>query len=88
MSQGETEQGKYIYVDLTDTYNMSIGPPRFGRTQPRPGYRVLNVMFTVSDGANYFFKLSGPKKTVTQAVDGFRKSFGADKAQESEYTLE
>jgi gluconolactonase len=88
MSQGETEQGKYIFVDLTGTYNKSIGPPALRKSQPMPGYRVLNVMFTVSDGANYFLKLSGPEKTVTKVVDGFRAAFGADKARESEYTLE
>ncbi|MCA9078803.1 MAG: SMP-30/gluconolactonase/LRE family protein [Planctomycetaceae bacterium] len=87
MTQGETEQGKYILVDLTGTYNKSVGPPQFGKSKAMPGSRMLAVML-MSKAGNFFFKLAGPEKTVTNAADGLRASFGADAEKESEYTLE
>ena len=87
MTQGETEQGKYILVDLTGTYNKSIGPPIRRQTKAMPGSRMLAVML-MSKGGNFFFKLAGPEKTVTNAADGLRASFGADAEKESEYTLD
>lgn len=86
-TQGETEQGKYILVDLTGTYNKSIGPPIRRQTKPIPGSRMLAIML-MSKGGNFFFKLAGPERTVTDAAAGLRASFGADAEKESEYTLD
>lgn len=87
MTQGVSEQGKYIFVELAGTYNMPIGPPIRRQSKPMPGYRVLNVMLMTQSG-NYFFKLAGPDKTVKSAAAALRKSFGGEPAKESEYTLE
>ncbi len=88
MTQGETEQGKYILVDLTGTYNKTIGLPIRRQTKPMPGSRVLNVMLMAKGGGNYFFKLAGPEKTVTSVSEALRASFGGDDSQESEYKLD
>ncbi len=88
MSQGETGQGTYILVELSGTYNKTIGPPIRRRTKAVPGSRVLNVMFMANGGGNYFFKLSGPDATVKAAAPALRASFGGDVSRESEYTFE
>ncbi len=88
MTQGEAEQGDYILVDLTGTYNKSVGPPIRRETDPIPGSRMLGVMFMAKEGGNYFFKLAGPEKTVTKAAAALRASFGGDASQETEYTLD
>ena len=36
---GESTQGKYTLVDLTGTYNKSIGPPIAGKKKRLPGWR-------------------------------------------------
>jgi len=87
MSQGETDQGKYIWVELAGTYHMSVGPPFLRQTKAMPGYRVVNVMF-MTEGGNYFFKLAGPDATVKAAANALRASFGGDAAKESEFKLE
>ncbi len=88
MSQGETDQGTYILVELSGTYNKTVGPPIRRRTKAMPGSRVLNVMFTANGGGNYFFKLSGADTTVKAVAPSFRTSIGGDASRESEYTLD
>jgi gluconolactonase len=88
MTQGETAQGKYIVVDLKGTYNKPDGPPVLRKTKPFPGYRMYGVIFSAKEGGNYFFKLTGPEKTVTAQADALRASFGAKAADEKEYKLE
>ncbi len=88
MSKGETDQGTYILVELSGTYNKTIGPPIRRRTKAMPGSRVLNVMFMANGGGNYFFKLSGADATVKAAAPALRASFGGDASRESEYVFE
>jgi gluconolactonase len=87
MTQGATDRAKYIWVDLTGTYNMSVGPPILRKTEAKAGYRMLAVMYMVEGGGNYFFKLTGPQKTVAAAEAAYRASFQADSAQEHPYSL-
>lgn len=89
MTQGKTEQGKYVLVDMTGTYNRSVGPPFRRQTEAVPNFRVVNVMLTVTagKGGNYFLKLTGPKETVKEAIDQFRAIFGADAEKEEPYEL-
>jgi gluconolactonase len=85
LTQGEAEQGKYVVVDITGTYNKPDGPPIQGRTIPTPGYRMLAVLFSKTGGGDYSFKLTGPEKTVGEATDLFRASFGGDAEKEKPY---
>lgn len=80
---GECPQGKYTLVDLTGTYEKSIGPPVLGNKKTLPGWRVFNVMLETKSGA-YFLKLDGPEKTIAAAAEPFRASFGAKKDAEKE----
>lgn len=89
MTQGKTEQGKYVLVDMTGTYNRSVGPPFRRQTEAVSDFRVVNVMLTVTAGrgGNYFLKLTGPKETVKEAIDHFRATFGADAEKEEPFEL-
>ncbi|MBX3442530.1 MAG: hypothetical protein KF774_08980 [Planctomyces sp.] len=88
MTQGTTPEGKYILVDLKGTYLKPMGPPVLQKTSPAPGYRMYGVIYTPKTGGNYFFKLTGPEKTVTAQSDAMRGLFGAKAADEKEFVLE
>ena len=60
-------QGKYTLVDLSGTYNKSIGGPFAKKEKTLPGWRVLNVMIE-TDAGSYFIKLDGPQKTIAGIV--------------------
>jgi len=87
MTQGTVEQGDYILVDLKGTYKKPMGPPILNKTTPVEGYKMLGVVFKAKSGGNYFFKLTGPEKTVAAQADALRTSFGAKAADEKEYKL-
>ncbi len=84
-TQGECPQGKYVFIELTGTYKKPVGPPFLQQTEPAPGYKMLGVILSAKNGGNFFLKLTGPKNTVAQAAEAFRKSFGAQADQETRY---
>ena len=84
---GESTNGKYTLVDLSGTYNKSIGPPIARKTKPLPGWRVVNVLLETSAG-DYFLKLDGPAKTIAVVEDDFRAAFGGKKDSEKEQKAE
>jgi hypothetical protein len=57
-------------IDLTGTYKQAVGPPMAGKTEDKPGYRLLGG---IAEGAqaNIFFKFTGPAKTVAAAEKEF-----------------
>ncbi len=85
VTTGESELGKYVFVDITGTYNKSVGPPIRQQTKAMPGSRMLSVILRVAQGGNYFVRLTGPEQTVTDAADALRASFGADAKKEKDY---
>ncbi|TWT57064.1 hypothetical protein KOR42_04220 [Thalassoglobus neptunius] len=85
--QGESPQGKYVLVDLSGTYKKPDGPPILRRTTPTPDYRMVAVMLASKSGGNYFLKMVGPSESVSNQIEAFRKSYGADKASEAPYAL-
>lgn len=85
VTQGKSKDGKYIFVDLTGTYNKSIGPPFLRKTKAVPGSRMLGVILAIEGKAYYFLKLTGPEKTVSSVVDEFRTSFGANAKDEKPF---
>jgi gluconolactonase len=88
LTKGTSPQGDYIFAEISGTYKKPDGPPILRKTTQAPGYRMQGVMMTLKSGGNYFFKLTGPDKTVAAQGDAFRASFGAKAADESEYKLE
>ena len=86
MFQGTSQNGKYVRVDLSGTYNKPDGPPVFGRTKPAPEYGMLGVIITTAQG-NYFIKFVGPREIIKTHHDAFQESFGADLDSEKPYEL-
>jgi len=84
---GEAATGKYTLVDLTGTYNKSIGPPIAKKTKRLPDWRVMNVVIE-TDAGPYFLKLDGPEKTIAAVENDFRVSFGGKKDSEKEQKRE
>ncbi len=88
ISSGEAKQGKYVFVNLSGTYNKPVGPPVLGKTEATPGSRVLAVILAAPEKGVYFFKLTGLDKTVAAQTDALRKSFGGDASKERELKLD
>lgn len=84
---GKSDQGPYVLVDLSGTYNKPIGPPIQQKTEPAPGSRVVSVIIAVPEKGNYFLKLVGQQTTVAAQVDALRASFGANADDEKEVEL-
>jgi gluconolactonase len=84
---GTTRQGeKYVFLDLQGTWNKPVGPMIQQRTRETPKSRALSVILTTKHG-NYFLRLTGPEKTVTENLKAFRETFGADEASEKDQPL-
>jgi len=61
-------------VDLAGTYKDSPGGPfAGGKTINRENYRMLGAIIQTKDAGNYFLKLYGPKATIDESAEGFRK---------------
>jgi hypothetical protein len=85
ITSGDSPQGQYIFVDITGTYKMSIGPPIAGRTKLVPNARMLAVILAVEKTeAVYYLRMAGESKTISAAAEPFRASFGADTKTEKE----
>lgn len=82
--EGKSEQGEYLFVNISGTYNKSVGPPILQKTEPMKDARMLGVILNIEGKGVYYLKLSGPDKTVKKALQGFKKSFGADEKTEKE----
>ncbi|WP_166825306.1 hypothetical protein [Thalassoroseus pseudoceratinae] len=84
---GKAEQGQYVFVDVTGTYNRSVGPPILGKTESLPGARMLAVILAKpleAPKAVYYLKMAGKEDTITANYDKFREAFGANKETEEE----
>ncbi len=85
--QGTCAQGPYVYVEITGTYNMPVGPPIRRQTQKVEGARMLGVILGIEGKGNYFLRLTGGVNTVEGQTEAFRASFGADAKTEKELEL-
>ena len=86
--RGTGREGVYTLVDVTGTFNKSVGPPMMGKTEPLPNARMLAAIVAVPGEGNYFLKMAGPAETVAAQADAFRASFGAaDPGQEKPFDL-
>jgi len=71
MAASEIEVGglKVFIVDVAGTYNGGMTMTAQPAT-PKPGYRLLGAVAPGPD-ANWYFKLTGPDKTVVEQRDAF-----------------
>lgn len=81
------EDGRYVFVDLSGTYNATIGPPIEQKTKPTPGSRMLGVIMVSETTGVYFLKMTGPDKTVAAQAKALRATFGGNAEKEKEYKL-
>lgn len=88
VKEGALETGKYFFVEITGTYKKPVGPPIARQSEDAPGSRMLGVILAIEDKGIYFFKMTGPDKTVAAQTDALRKSFGADGKKEKDVDLE
>lgn len=58
-------------IDVRGTYKQSVGGPMTGKTEDKPGYRLLGGIAEGAQG-NIFFKFTGPVKTVFAAEEEFK----------------
>lgn len=82
VTQGESPAGKYVFVDVTGSFNQSVGPPVLRKTRKIAEGRMLAVILIVEKKGVYFLKMAGDNKTVSSAAVAFRNSFGAKADQE------
>lgn len=85
--KGKAGDDEYVLVDISGTYNKSVGPPILQRTEPAPGSRMLGIILPLKGKGVYYLKLTGPDKTVKVQKEALRKAFGGDKASEAELDI-
>lgn len=59
-------------VDLKGTYQASMTPMATERVVNKPGFRLLAAIVETPEGS-YFFKLTGPEKTIARWADSFQQ---------------
>ena len=82
VTQGVSPAGKYVFVDLTGSFNQSVGPPIRRKTRKITDGRMLAVILVVEKKGVYFLKMAGENKTVSSAAVAFRNSFGGNADKE------
>jgi len=74
---GEAGDQEYHVLEVSGTYNQSVGPPIRRQTKAMPDSRMLAVILQLDAGV-YFLKLTGPDETVKAQAVALRESFGGD----------
>ena len=71
----KTVAGSEVHVvDLAGTYKDTPGGPfAGGKTTLREDYRMLGAIIVTKDAGNYFLKLYGPKKTISENEKAFNE---------------
>ena len=87
MVQGKAGKYEYYMVDISGTYNKSVGPPIARKTKPFSNYRMLGVIMPIPGKGMYFLKLAGPDKTIAGELDNLRNSFNGEKEAEKPYEM-
>ncbi|MEP3480134.1 MAG: hypothetical protein ABJZ55_12860 [Fuerstiella sp.] len=79
--KGKAGNEEYHLLELSGTYNKSVGPPIMRKTEAVKGYRMLGAIVTV-DSEVYYLKMTGPDAAIKAAAKDFRKSFGGSSKSE------
>ena len=84
ITKGKAGEHDYYLVEVSGTYNKSVGPPIRRQTKPVEGSRMLAVILQLEKGV-YFLKMTGKDATVKAQATALRKSFGGNKDSEEKY---
>lgn len=84
--KGKAGEEEYHLLELSGTYNKSVGPPVMRKTAAAKGYRMLGAIVPVGSEV-YYLKLTGPDATVKAAAKNFRKCFGGKMKSEEKVEL-
>ena len=84
ITTGKAGEHDYYMVEVSGTYNQSVGPPIRRQTKAVEGSRMLAVILQLDQGV-YFLKLTGKDKTVKAQSKSLRQAFGGTAESEAEY---
>lgn len=87
VKKGTAGENEYFIVDITGTFQKSVGPPILRKTEPAPGYRMLGMILVLKNEEVYFLKLTGPDATVKAQAEAMREAVGGKSAGETDYEL-
>lgn len=79
--KGKAGDEEYHLLELSGTYNKSVGPPIMRKTEAVKGYRMLGAIVPVGSEV-YYLKMTGPDAAIKAAAKDFRKSFGGSMKSE------
>ena len=84
ITKGKTGDNNYYVVEVSGTYNKSIGPPIRRQTEAVEGSRMLAVILELDSGV-FFLKMTGRDKTVKAQAKALRTAFGGKIEGEEEH---
>ncbi len=87
VKKGKAGENEYYIVDITGTFQKSVGPPVLRKTEAAPGYRMLGMIVVLKNEEVYFLKLTGPDATVKAQSEALRAAVGGKSAGETDYEL-
>jgi gluconolactonase len=87
IKKGMAGENAYHVVDISGTYQKSVGPPILRKTTAAKGYRMLGMIVQVKGEEFYFLKLTGPDASVKAQADALRSAIGAKSEGEEDYEL-
>ena len=82
LTHGTSKNGKYLVVDVSGTYNRPIGPPIRQQTEAAPDSRMIGIILQVAEKGNYFLKMTGPDKVISEHTEHARTAIGAKLSEE------
>ena len=88
VTTGESPQGRYVFVDISGTYQQPVGPPILRQTETVPEARMLAVILGIPEKGVYYLKMAGREKTVSANEQHLRRSFGGDAEKEKPLDLD
>lgn len=83
--QGKSSQGEYTLADLKGTH---VGSTFAKRPKPLENARMISLVLNIEGKGLYYFKLTGPEKSVAAQADAIRTAIGASTKAEKEYKLD
>lgn len=86
VTKGKAGDEEYHLLEVSGTYNKSVGPPIMQKKEAMKGYRMLGAIVPVGQEV-YYLKLTGPDAAVKKAAKDFRKCFGGSSKSEEKVEL-